>query len=313
MSTLDTEHAETQHPNITTTTTNGAGGSDRIRRHRRRRRRRRPSMAGFSSETATDGSFRFSDTSEDEYHSWRSSMGSITGFGGGGGVGGGGEDGVGVSGSLDECTHHDGVSGFRPGRCRRRGSWGEVKVDLESGSLDECTHHDVVSGFRSGPCRPGRGGSWGDDEVDLESGELEMRKVDSDNKEEEVGKDCRICHLSLMGNGISDDDSNGNAGICIELGCACKGDLGNAHKQCAETWFKMKGNTTCEICGATAINIAGEQAPDLSSATAAVPPVPAASPERHNYCHGRRVMNFLLACMIFAFVISWLFHFNVLS
>ncbi|CAN1770197.1 hypothetical protein LINPERHAP1_LOCUS11535 [Linum perenne] len=55
----------------------------------------------------------------------------------------------------------------------------------------------------------------------------------NNNKAEE--KDCRICHLDLESN-IHE------SGIPIELGCSCKNDLAAAHKQCAETWFKIKGN-----------------------------------------------------------------------
>lgn len=67
-------------------------------------------------------------------------------------------------------------------------------------------------------------------ELDLESGRLET-KVHLDK----VERDCRICHLGSEG--------CREAGVPIELGCACKGDLGAAHKQCAETWFKIRGNT----------------------------------------------------------------------
>ncbi|KAJ9172435.1 hypothetical protein P3X46_015676 [Hevea brasiliensis] len=67
--------------------------------------------------------------------------------------------------------------------------------------------------------------------VDLESGVLEG-KPHLDGKTE---RDCRICHLGLEGN----ERENGAA---IDLGCSCKGDLGAAHKKCAETWFKIKGN-----------------------------------------------------------------------
>lgn len=35
--------------------------------------------------------------------------------------------------------------------------------------------------------------------------------------------------------------------------------------------------------------------------------------ETRSFWHGHRFLNFLLACMVFAFVISWLFHFNVPS
>ncbi|KAG5598562.1 hypothetical protein H5410_029932 [Solanum commersonii] len=155
--------------------------------------------------------------------------------------------------------------------------------------------------------------SLSDDEIDLECGELEMKLH---NKEE---KDCRICHLSLLrSGGISsggDQVQETSGGMAIELGCSCKGDLGAAHKQCAETWFKTKGNTICEICGTNALNIAGEQtneANNASVATLAASAAPVALSETRSFWHGRRVMNFLLASMVFAFVISWLFHFNIL-
>lgn len=67
-------------------------------------------------------------------------------------------------------------------------------------------------------------------EVDLESGISEI-KVNKDK----VERDCRICHLSL-------ESDAPDSGIPIVLGCFCKGDLAAAHKHCAETWFKIKGN-----------------------------------------------------------------------
>lgn len=45
-------------------------------------------------------------------------------------------------------------------------------------------------------------------------------------------KECRICHLSS-------EEENPNL---MELGCACKGELGVSHLSCAQTWFKLKGN-----------------------------------------------------------------------
>ncbi|XP_021647706.2 uncharacterized protein LOC110640641 [Hevea brasiliensis] len=141
--------------------------------------------------------------------------------------------------------------------------------------------------------------------VDLESGVLEG-KPHLDGKTE---RDCRICHLGLEGN----ERENGAA---IDLGCSCKGDLGAAHKKCAETWFKIKGNMICEICGVPAVNVAGEQANEAHSAAAPVssaPMAPLILVESRTFWHSRRIMNLLLACMVFAFVISWLFHFKVLS
>ncbi|KAL9371606.1 hypothetical protein Peur_036746 [Populus x canadensis] len=142
-------------------------------------------------------------------------------------------------------------------------------------------------------------------EVDLESGSLDM-EVHLDNKTQ---RDCRICHLGL-------ETREQECGVAIELGCSCKGDLGAAHKKCAETWFKIKGNTTCEICGATALGVAGEQTNEAHNASAEVlsaPAVPLILVETRAFWHSRRLMNFLLACMVMAFVISWIFHFKVLS
>ncbi|KAJ8553078.1 hypothetical protein K7X08_020471 [Anisodus acutangulus] len=152
-------------------------------------------------------------------------------------------------------------------------------------------------------------------EIDLESGELELMKLH--NKEE---MDCRICHLSLLKSGgissVGDQFvQEHSVGMAIELGCSCKGDLGAAHKQCAETWFKTKGNTICEICGTIALNIAGEQTNEDNNATVstlATSTAPVPLSESQGFWHGRGVMNFLLASMVFAFVISWLFHFNIL-
>lgn len=66
--------------------------------------------------------------------------------------------------------------------------------------------------------------------VDVENG-FGQNKVHLGKQE----KDCRICHLSLVSSGPE-------YGIAIELGCSCKDDLAAAHRHCAETWFKIKGN-----------------------------------------------------------------------
>ncbi|KAM0006381.1 putative Zinc finger, RING-CH-type, Zinc finger, RING/FYVE/PHD-type [Helianthus debilis subsp. tardiflorus] len=147
------------------------------------------------------------------------------------------------------------------------------------------------------------------DEVDLESGELEMK----------VHCFCRICHLGFEIGGGDAAEYGGGDGGWIELGCDCKGDLGTAHKQCAETWFKIKGNMICEICGATAQNVGGDQTHEMSHTITETEPVdrsatgPVMVPtEPRTFWQGRRIMNILLGCMVFAFIISWLFHFNVL-
>ncbi|CAM8949124.1 unnamed protein product [Rhodiola kirilowii] len=136
-------------------------------------------------------------------------------------------------------------------------------------------------------------------------------KVCIDEEVYDESRECRICHLRL---GIGRN--------AIELGCDCKNDLAVAHTNCAERWFKIRGNRICEICNSTAenVHIVSElelmQQSSVANASSAVtaslaPPSPTES--TRNFWQGRRFLNFLLACMVFAFVVSWLFHFNVQS
>ncbi|GER47418.1 RING/FYVE/PHD zinc finger superfamily protein [Striga asiatica] len=140
--------------------------------------------------------------------------------------------------------------------------------------------------------------------VDLESGTLQTKQQQ---------RDCRICYLSL-------ETTNQECGGPIELGCSCKDDLGAAHKQCAEDWFKIKGNKRCEICGSIAQNVGDVneaecrvEVNDGNAMATSEAAAAAAASQSQNFWRGHKFLNFLLACMVFAFVISWLFHFNVPS
>ncbi|XP_038709403.1 uncharacterized protein LOC120004202 isoform X1 [Tripterygium wilfordii] len=131
-------------------------------------------------------------------------------------------------------------------------------------------------------------------------------------------KVCRICHLSTEGsleNTVATMTTNAHMTSTsmdlIQLGCGCKDELGIAHVHCAEAWFKLKGNRLCEICGQTAKNITGvgdnrfmeewnEQryARNYNS-----------SSERREGCwRGPPFCNFLMACLVIAFILPWFFH-----
>ncbi|KAG6595366.1 hypothetical protein SDJN03_11919, partial [Cucurbita argyrosperma subsp. sororia] len=150
------------------------------------------------------------------------------------------------------------------------------------------------------------GGRGGDGGRRAEAGEV---KVHSE-------RDCRICHLGLESN-------SSECGTAIELGCSCKNDLAAAHKHCAEAWFKIRGNKTCEICHSIVQNVGVheleqmEQLHEFNNGTLSTTTVAAsvaASPDGgRRFWQVHRVLNFLLACIVFAFVISWLFHFNMRS
>ncbi|XP_010529781.1 PREDICTED: uncharacterized protein LOC104806533 [Tarenaya hassleriana] len=138
----------------------------------------------------------------------------------------------------------------------------------------------------------------------------ESRRVSSENSPAAGVRDCRICQL-----GVERESGGGE----IELGCCCKDDLAIAHRQCAETWFKIKGDKICEICRSVARNVAGanettEEQTEAGSSGATEATVAGGgnqSPENLSVRKGQRLLNFLLGCMVFAFFISWLFHFNV--
>ncbi|XP_010423910.1 PREDICTED: uncharacterized protein LOC104708950 [Camelina sativa] len=131
-------------------------------------------------------------------------------------------------------------------------------------------------------------------------------------------KDCRICHLGLESN-------RHECGDPMVLGCSCKDDLGYVHKQCADTWFKIKGNKTCEICRCIAQNfskVANEIDQTLTTVETNVDDVEAGNistvvatsdSDDRRFWRGNRFLNFLLTCMVCAFVISWFFHFNLPS
>ncbi|KAM1917809.1 hypothetical protein ACFX13_037367 [Malus domestica] len=113
---------------------------------------------------------------------------------------------------------------------------------------------------------------------------------------------CRICHL---GSDISPERKmeTANSSITVDLinlGCGCKDELGVAHGHCAEAWFRLRGNRTCEICGETAQNITGHGdngfMEDWHEATLA--DIGNNSSERNVSCWRRQPFcNFLMACL----------------
>ncbi|CAG7905717.1 unnamed protein product [Brassica rapa] len=112
-------------------------------------------------------------------------------------------------------------------------------IDLEQGRIGDRQlsfrdSEDVVSCFHSNTY------GYYDDDTDEYSSSVSSV---SDESEKSV---CRICKSEVgYGQGL------------IELGCSCKGDLAFSHRQCAETWFKLKGNQVCEICHSDARNVIG--------------------------------------------------------
>ncbi|KAL3679554.1 hypothetical protein R1sor_022510 [Riccia sorocarpa] len=116
--------------------------------------------------------------------------------------------------------------------------------------------------------------------------------------EYEAGEEpvCRVCQVN-----------SSPKEALMDLGCACKRDLAHAHRECAETWFRVRGNRKCEICGEIAQNVQLVEAPAGTSAdiTTTITVVTV----HHRYACQNRPVRVLLAFLIAAFLVPWLFRF----
>ncbi|KAG7549179.1 Zinc finger RING-CH-type [Arabidopsis thaliana x Arabidopsis arenosa] len=199
-------------------------------------------------------------------------------------------------------------------------------IDLENGSGERHYRRSDVSGEDSSSCdydydfHSAVRSFCGEFEIadDLDDDSVSASESEpSDSMEVSPEKDCRICHLGL-------ESSRHECGDPMVLGCSCKDDLGYVHKQCADTWFKIKGNKTCEICRSIAQNFSKvdneidqtttveTNVDDVEAGNTSTVVATSDSDDRR-FWRGNRFLNFLLTCMVCAFVISWFFHFNLPS
>ncbi|KAI5063831.1 hypothetical protein GOP47_0020501 [Adiantum capillus-veneris] len=162
----------------------------------------------------------------------------------------------------------------------------------KQGNIQEKESVDLEKGLK-----PAESSELEESSVRQASGGHELK----DDDEEDNGR-CRVCHLVFDG-GLAVNET-------IQLGCHCKEDLASAHRNCAEVWFKIKGNRICEICGATAQNIVGaedtgfmEQWNDAEASN---------SSEPQTRCwQSLSLCNFFLACMVVTFILLWLFRVTI--
>ncbi|KAJ0018593.1 hypothetical protein Pint_10361 [Pistacia integerrima] len=149
--------------------------------------------------------------------------------------------------------------------------------------------------------------------IDIKCGGADEKGTKESGNEEKV---CRICHLdseqSLETTDATDTVDSSTMDL-IHLGCGCKDELGIAHSHCAEAWFKLKGNRLCEICGQTAKNITGvgdfrfiEEWNEHRFIGGS-----SSSSERSGCWRGQPFCNFLMACLVIAFVLPWFFRVNM--
>ncbi|KAL4355098.1 hypothetical protein GQ457_06G006530 [Hibiscus cannabinus] len=211
---------------------------------------------------------------------------------------------------LEQGTHRRNGSDVSTGEasvCFSDGDEGSCHSQFYSpgsGSHDDdhCLHDGEIGGASASDCSVGA-------EIQREVPGIKVQLA-------KVERECRICHMGLESN-------RHESGVSIELGCSCKDDLAAAHKHCAEAWFKIRGNKTCEICHSIASNVVGvneilptDQANETNrsrtgiSATARGTRISATArgTGSRNFWHGHRILNLILTCMAVAFVIVWFFH-----
>ncbi|XP_074573776.1 uncharacterized protein LOC141830189 isoform X2 [Curcuma longa] len=140
--------------------------------------------------------------------------------------------------------------------------------------------------------------------VVIDVGRCSGREAEEDGGDREGESECRICQLS--------SSSGGEGSELILLGCGCKGELGVAHRNCAEAWFSVKGNRCCEICGSSAKNISVVMDSRVSEEGQSRGESNARSPsdtgERIVCWRRLPVCNLLMACLIIAFILLWFFR-----
>lgn len=194
----------------------------------------------------------------------------------------------------------------------------DVKADAGVEMVDPTTNKEY---YENENCRSSQSFE-GKDRVGAEKIINGTSKSTSGESSKDELKMCRICHLANW--------ENSNSEILIQLGCGCKNELGAAHLTCAQTWFKLKGNRLCEICGKIALNVSGveenytnanngnnanvilvvewdEMGRFRSRATATRGNTIIQDRER---CH-RHCRNVVLACLVLAFIVPWLFRINM--
>ncbi|CAL5183605.1 unnamed protein product [Lathyrus oleraceus] len=158
----------------------------------------------------------------------------------------------------------------------------------------------------------------GESEINKDSCVIDMKcsshKGFSENSQGE--RICRICHLAFgpASDAAIVENASATSGDFIQLGCACKDELGIAHVYCAEVWFKLKGNRLCEICGETAKNVSSvtNNGPMEEWNDRRFMDNGGNSSRRFGGCwRAQPFCNFLMACLVIAFIMPWFFHVNM--
>ncbi|CAE6028607.1 unnamed protein product [Arabidopsis arenosa] len=118
-------------------------------------------------------------------------------------------------------------------------------VSCSSNISAHAVHEEVVDNVSAVSCNEAESDT-------LKAKAKEFHTIDLSGEGERI---CRICHFGSDQSPEASGDDKSVSPELIEIGCKCKNELGLAHFHCAEAWFKLRGNSVCEICGCTAKNV----------------------------------------------------------
>ncbi|XP_078151662.1 uncharacterized protein LOC144546949 [Carex rostrata] len=169
-----------------------------------------------------------------------------------------------------------------------------TKKDATSGG-----HHDLV------PCLVVDLRLKVEEDTVIECQSTKLSSVSNSSTE----KICRICHVS--------SGCAGNSSELIDLGCGCKNGLSVTHQHCAETWFKIKGNRCCEICGSNVRNITGfgrQEFMDIWHDGREVTMQDnqnSLSERRNRRLRSQLFCGFFITCLLVAFIVPWFFRLSM--
>ncbi|XP_014523437.1 uncharacterized protein LOC106779824 isoform X2 [Vigna radiata var. radiata] len=149
--------------------------------------------------------------------------------------------------------------------------------------IDPSAQMDCVSGEnRKLEAKPNHSGlsklskkvTKGVSDIDKNSCVIDINRGSCDGFSENLEGEliCRICHLAsgqpleaeAVGTVSSATTTNTDL---IQLGCACKDELGIAHSHCAEAWFKIKGNSSLPFHFSLVTSLTGEPISSLCTLT----------------------------------------------
>ncbi|KAK8546138.1 hypothetical protein V6N12_026940 [Hibiscus sabdariffa] len=149
--------------------------------------------------------------------------------------------------------------------------------------------------------------------IDIDDGGEEEQANQTDNVEGR--EDSRRCSASCSNEAKSEtteiikERGSSVSPLEVDLEAETKLHLANVERDCRICHLSLDPTGPNEMEMTEQWNDSN----DPTSASAPAAPVAIRGSESRNFWQGHRFLNFLLACMVFAFVISWLFHFNIPS